>query len=147
MSLLMQLFPVRMAAEAARHDASVRPTKKPHEEAFLHQERSGSGGRIRTCDLRVMSPTSCQTAPPRIRVRRVYRGGRFLASLVVNKSIVAQRPNARRHQPSSGPQYMPSTNSDNAFSDSTTRSGLSCCTCSALSSAGLSKYITLTTYR
>ena len=26
----------------------------------------GSGGRIRTCDLRVMSPTSCQTAPPRI---------------------------------------------------------------------------------
>ena len=25
----------------------------------------GSGGRIRTCDLRVMSPTSCQTAPPR----------------------------------------------------------------------------------
>src|ERR1700739_36043 len=27
--------------------------------------RIGSGGRIRTCDLRVMSPTSCQTAPPR----------------------------------------------------------------------------------
>ena len=27
---------------------------------------SGSGGRIRTCDLRVMSPTSCQTAPPRV---------------------------------------------------------------------------------
>ena len=27
----------------------------------------GSGGRIRTCDLRVMSPTSCQTAPPRTR--------------------------------------------------------------------------------
>ncbi len=25
----------------------------------------GSGGRIRTCDLRVMSPTSCLTAPPR----------------------------------------------------------------------------------
>ncbi len=25
----------------------------------------GSGGRIRTYDLRVMSPTSCQTAPPR----------------------------------------------------------------------------------
>ncbi len=53
------------------HDASLRPTKKPHEEAFLHQERSGSGGRIRTCDLRVMSPTSCQTAPPRIRFRGV----------------------------------------------------------------------------
>ncbi len=25
----------------------------------------GSGGRIRTCDLRVMSPTSYLTAPPR----------------------------------------------------------------------------------
>jgi hypothetical protein len=27
----------------------------------------GSGDRIRTCDLRVMSPTSYQTAPPRIK--------------------------------------------------------------------------------
>ncbi len=27
---------------------------------------SYSGGRIRTCDLRVMSPTSYQTAPPRV---------------------------------------------------------------------------------
>ena len=26
----------------------------------------GSGGRIRTCDLWVMSPTSYQTAPPRV---------------------------------------------------------------------------------
>src|SRR5690606_20262795 len=30
--------------------------------------RVGSGGRIRTCDLRVMSPTSCLTAPPRSRL-------------------------------------------------------------------------------
>ena len=29
------------------------------------QEGDGSGGRIRTCDLRVMSPTSYRTAPPR----------------------------------------------------------------------------------
>src|SRR5690606_37743903 len=29
------------------------------------EDSSGSGGRIRTCDLRVMSPTSCLTAPPR----------------------------------------------------------------------------------
>ena len=29
---------------------------------------SGSGGRIRTSDLRVMSPTSYQTAPPRIKL-------------------------------------------------------------------------------
>ncbi len=27
---------------------------------------SGSGGRIRTCDLRVMSPASYRTAPPRV---------------------------------------------------------------------------------
>ena len=27
----------------------------------------GCGGRIRTYDLRVMSPTSCQTAPSRVR--------------------------------------------------------------------------------
>ena len=31
---------------------------------------NGSGGRIRTYDLRVMSPTSCQTAPPRNSQRR-----------------------------------------------------------------------------
>ena len=30
-----------------------------------------SGGRIRTCDLRVMSPTSYRTAPPRVVVRMV----------------------------------------------------------------------------
>src|SRR5690349_18549778 len=33
----------------------------------------GSGGRIRTCDLRVMSPTSCQTAPPRTGARMIVR--------------------------------------------------------------------------
>ena len=31
----------------------------------------GSGGRIRTYDLRVMSPTSCLTAPPRTSNERV----------------------------------------------------------------------------
>ena len=35
---------------------------------------SNSGGRIRTCDLRVMSPTSYQTAPPRNRDPK-YRPG------------------------------------------------------------------------
>ncbi len=29
---------------------------------------SGSGDRIRTCDLRVMSPASYRTAPPRVGV-------------------------------------------------------------------------------
>ena len=33
--------------------------------AFAEVSFDGSGGRIRTYDLRVMSPTSCQTAPPR----------------------------------------------------------------------------------
>ena len=35
--------------------------------------RTNSGGRIRTCDLRVMSPTSYQTAPPRNRDEEVIR--------------------------------------------------------------------------
>ena len=34
---------------------------------------SGSGGWIRTNDLRVMSPTSYQTAPPRINVVQTIR--------------------------------------------------------------------------
>jgi hypothetical protein len=34
---------------------------------------TNSGGRIRTCDLRVMSPTSYQTAPPRNRDEEVIR--------------------------------------------------------------------------
>ena len=40
--------------------------------------RIGSGGRIRTYDLRVMSPTSCQTAPPRTCAdQRKYKAERF----------------------------------------------------------------------
>src|SRR6185312_4029263 len=91
---------------------SLQPTKKPHEEAFLHQERSGSGGRIRTCDLRVMSPTSCQTAPPRIRVRKVYRDGGFLASTKI--VALAGKPSAdmgvrRRTRAGTMPAAAPST--------------------------------------
>src|SRR6202142_4265332 len=45
-----------------RADEGPQPTKKPHIcGAFSH-----SGGGIRTRDLRVMSPTSYQTAPPRV---------------------------------------------------------------------------------
>ena len=47
---------------------SMKPIKKrfrPQSKPFLH---IGSGGRIRTTDLRVMSPTSYQTAPPRIKM-------------------------------------------------------------------------------
>ena len=47
---------------------SMKPTKKGLDRSlnlFLH---IGSGGRIRTTDLRVMSPTSYQTAPPRIKM-------------------------------------------------------------------------------
>src|SRR6056297_3117829 len=47
-----------------------RANKKPRAGLFVTKNR-GSGGRIRTCDLRVMSPTSCQTAPPRIRRTRI----------------------------------------------------------------------------
>src|SRR5688572_17220305 len=51
-----------------------------------HQFVLGSGGRIRTCDLRVMSPTSCQTAPPRTGARMIVGqaacGKRFRGSVV-----------------------------------------------------------------
>ena len=40
-----------------------RPRK--HENPLARGGFRSSGGRIRTCDLRVMSPTSYQTAPPR----------------------------------------------------------------------------------
>ena len=48
--------------------------RKKRTEPVLHGSGSllkvGSGGRIRTYDLRVMSPTSYQTAPPRDRWMR-----------------------------------------------------------------------------
>src|SRR5574337_1997850 len=111
MIVLVPPFP-RRAVHAARHRASLRSTKKPHEEAFLHQERPGSGGRIRTCDLRVMSPTSCQTAPPRIRVHEVYRDGGFLASTKI--VAIAGKPPAnlgirRRMRAGTTPAAAPST--------------------------------------
>jgi hypothetical protein len=49
--------------------ASVSPLAVPERGKRRQRRRftSNSGGRIRTCDLRVMSPTSYQTAPPRNR--------------------------------------------------------------------------------
>src|SRR5210317_1483720 len=35
---------------------------------MMNKMNFGCGGKIRTCDLRVMSPTSYQTAPPRIKL-------------------------------------------------------------------------------
>src|SRR5262245_40777623 len=47
------------------------PPRKPWEGCRrIAEKRIGSGGRIRTYDLRVMSPTSYQTAPPRTGKRR-----------------------------------------------------------------------------
>jgi hypothetical protein len=49
-----------------------RPARPSPQDPEKHETRSvervslSSGGRIRTCDLRVMSPTSYQTAPPRV---------------------------------------------------------------------------------
>ena len=47
----------------ARDDRSSRRSRRGRPTGALR--RLGSGGRIRTCDLRVMSPTSYRTAPPR----------------------------------------------------------------------------------
>ncbi len=56
------------------------PAAPPHTAPERTKTRSmtglfvSSGGRIRTCDLRVMSPTSYQTAPPRGGLMRLSRG-------------------------------------------------------------------------
>ena len=51
------------------NSASVSPQTLPNmgSAALRRRFTSNSGGRIRTCDLRVMSPTIYQTAPPRNR--------------------------------------------------------------------------------
>ncbi len=59
-------IPVR-GAHGVNHPHHTAPRKSERTRAGSPKSSpgSGSGGRIRTCDLRVMSPTSCQTAPPR----------------------------------------------------------------------------------
>ena len=67
--------PSESTVDRAAHDASHGTIAAPvdrRSSAAGHEKRpaslpalSSSGGRIRTCDLRVMSPTSYQTAPPR----------------------------------------------------------------------------------
>src|SRR4029079_19362193 len=56
---------VRHAGDASRSlpASSVRPNEKHSPECNL---LSRSGARIRSCDLRFMSPTSYRTAPPRV---------------------------------------------------------------------------------
>ena len=49
------------------------PTKKGTCDDASPFPKSNSGGRIRTCDLRVMSPTSYQAALPRILARHSSR--------------------------------------------------------------------------
>src|ERR1700754_732782 len=59
----------------------------------------GIGGRIRTYDLRVMSPTSCQTAPPRIRAAKYtqkFDTGTCLAKRFLKKSRLGSRPMPQR---------------------------------------------------
>ena len=61
----------RLGSRAAPHSRSTRrrPPKdleQTTEGAASRAPSVDSGGRIRTCDLRVMSPTSYRTAPPRV---------------------------------------------------------------------------------
>src|ERR1700741_3344426 len=57
-----------------------RPTRDPVEKRtppridLRRGVRRGSGDRIRTCDLWVMSPASYRAAPPRVGVRPTIRG-------------------------------------------------------------------------
>ena len=48
--------------------------------------RANSGGRIRTCDLRVMSPTSYQTAPPRNRDEEVTRAANWRSTRLLGQN-------------------------------------------------------------
>ena len=60
----------RLLGEAPNRAACETSQKRNSPMRGYSYQCGGSGGRIRTCDLRVMSPTSCQTAPPRIRSRQ-----------------------------------------------------------------------------
>ena len=67
-----QIFPAaRVRAFAVQYRKKTKPRAGPF------QTINGSGGRIRTYDLRVMSPTSCQTAPPR--TSAAVHGSHFVA--------------------------------------------------------------------
>ncbi len=76
--------PERSPRRSSSRPASARPnpaeTRKPPGERRLPVRcdpaiTPSSGGRIRTCDLRVMSPTSYQTAPPRGGQRTIAPAG------------------------------------------------------------------------
>ena len=68
--------PQRAGAPRARTGAGEKQEGRPNG----RPGRLGSGGRIRTCDLRVMSPTSYRTAPPRDVLDNVlYTLGRAIA--------------------------------------------------------------------
>ena len=58
------------AAARRRRVCEARQTPQPHKQNDRpvggRAVQPSSGGRIRTCDLRVMSPTSYRTAPPRV---------------------------------------------------------------------------------
>ena len=64
-------MPLEANRAAHRHTTSSQTTRfrkkiaPPGAARFRGGIQLNSGGRIRTCDLRVMSPTSYQTAPPR----------------------------------------------------------------------------------
>jgi hypothetical protein len=55
-------------------DAGARDVKEPSLSAGFHRKEPGCGGRIRTADLRVMSPTSCRCSTPRGKCRDAPRG-------------------------------------------------------------------------
>ena|GEM_PF-2103273 len=62
----------------------------------------GSGGRIRTYDLRVMSPTSCQTAPPRTsKVGNIRIYAAFARNVITLNALeaLAKRGHAQSQQP------------------------------------------------
>src|SRR5215217_7407784 len=85
--------PVPLLQGKLAHALRQRPQKarKPPGERRL----SNSGGRIRTCDLRVMSPTSYLTAPPRGGQKTIAAPWRPARAQRPGNGSVEERPQAR----------------------------------------------------
>ena len=85
-----------------------------------------SGGRIRTCDLRVMSPTSYRTAPPRVGSEDIAEPdcegkARMLAAVAVVALVIASCRGLRRPARAGGPDALRAASPRSSAEDSGAR--------------------------
>ena len=67
---ILKSFPAFAVAAVAAKRCALYRSILLRQSIFKYSFSPGCGGRIWTYDLRVMSPTSCQTAPPRVSEER-----------------------------------------------------------------------------